>query len=64
MYYDQTWVGQNTIRLVPTGSTSNLENMRSERLLYVKNISDSPIESDSGWLAVKIECMISGSGGL
>jgi len=63
-YYDKTWTHNNSIRIEPSGSISNLKYMRSEKYLYVKNISDSPVEGESGWLNVKIEGYISGSGGL
>ena len=60
-FYDATWQGQNTIRLEPTGDSSTLSNMRNEKLIYVKNITDSPLEGANGYLQVKIEGYISGS---
>jgi len=62
-YYDSTWTGDNTIKLVPT-SDNQIAKMRGEKLIYVKNISDSPVKGPSGWLNVKIEGMISGTGAL
>jgi len=64
--YDQTWEGKNTLRIVPnSNSSSNLKNMRDgEKLIYVKNISSSPLPGAGGWLNVKIEGLISGSGAL
>jgi len=62
-YYDSTWSGENTIKLVPI-SDEQLAKMRGEKLIYVKNISDSPVKGPSGWLNVKIEGMISGTGAL
>ena len=61
-YYDMTWQGQNTIKLVPNGGSLNY--MRNERLLFVKNISDTPLPGPSGWINVKIEGYLSGSGDL
>jgi hypothetical protein len=43
---------------------SSLYKTRKDTLIYVKNINDSPIEGDSGWINVKIEGTISGSGDL
>jgi hypothetical protein len=60
--YDQTWEGHNTIRIVPINTTTgNLYETRNEKVLYVKDISVSPIEGASGWLSVKLECNRSGS---
>ena len=70
-FYDQTWEGNNTIRIVPNHRyNSNWEEittipyMRNEKLIYVKDISDSPIEGTSGYLSVKIEGYTSGSSDL
>ena len=64
-FYDKTWVADNTIRIKPNyssnNSNSNLMYMREEQVIYVKNISDSPIKGGSGWLNLKIEGYISGS---
>ena len=58
-YYDQTWRGRNTLRIVPI-STSSLYDIMPEKIIYVKNISDTPIGTE-GYLSVKIEGYISGS---
>lgn len=61
-FYDQTWQGNNTIRLVPVNiSLSSLYNMRNGKTIYVKDVSTSPIEGKSGYLSVKVEGYISGS---
>lgn len=65
-YYDGTWAGDNTLRLFPTPSSnempgSTLHEMRSEKLIFVKNITEHPLEASSGWTEVKIEGMISGT---
>ena len=64
-FYDKTWTGDNTLRIRPNyssnNSNSNMLYMRPERLIYVKNISDSPVKGPSGWLNIKIEGQISGS---
>jgi len=65
-YYDKTWQGNNTIKLTPnTSHHSNLSKMRDgDTLIFVKNISDSPVKGPSGWINCKIEGMISGQGAL
>lgn len=61
-HYDKTWTADNTIRVIPNDSHgSTLDDMRSEKVLFVKNISDTPLEGTSGWLNVKLECLLSGS---
>lgn len=60
-YYDSTWQGNNTLRLVPyNDSDSNLKNMRDEKIIYVKNITNHPIR-DTENINIKIEGYISGS---
>ena len=64
-YYDKTWDGSNTLKILPTPSSSemgnsNLKNMRSETLIYVKNITEHPI-NNTEWIELKIDGMISGS---
>ena len=60
-YYDKTWTGENTLRILPIPSTnSTIRFKRKEMLVYVKNISDSPIEEHSGWINCKIDGYISG----
>lgn len=66
VYYDKTWEGLNTLRLFPTPSSqhmshSNLLNMRNNTLIYVKNVTTSPVPN-SDWSYVKIEGFQSGSG--
>ena len=66
IYYDKTWEGLNTIRLLPTPSSINmnestLKNMREETIIYPKNITLHPIPGSNGWIEVKIEGYISGS---
>jgi hypothetical protein len=64
LYYDSSWDGSNTLRLLPTPSSSlmsdsTLSKMRKETLIYPKNITTSPISED--WISLKIEGLISGS---
>jgi len=68
VYRDQTWVGANTLRLLPTPSSSKmnsskLKSMRDETLIFVKNLSEHPI-TNSNWIEVKIEGYVSGTGAL
>jgi len=68
-YYDKTWTGKNTLRLLPIPSStkmnrSTLKKMRKETLIYPKNVSYSPVKGSSGWINTKIEGYISGSKGL
>lgn len=58
-FVDRTWTGDNTIRI--SSDKSNLQNMRSDRILYVKSITDTPQGGGSRKLLVKLECYISGS---
>jgi len=64
-FYDKTWTGDNTLRIRPNyssnNSNSNLMYMRPEVLIYIKNISDSPVKGPSLWIQTKIEGMISGN---
>jgi hypothetical protein len=61
-YYDQTWNGENTLKLHPNqANISTLPAMREEKLIYVKNLVTNPIEGSSGLINVKIEGYISGS---
>ena len=60
-FYDKTWQGENTIKISPIDGSSTIDGMRSDKLIYVKNISTVPIDGPKGWLSVKIEGMISGS---
>jgi len=75
LYYDKSWDGSNTLRLKPnyhksrntvTGLYSGeypteIPNMRSEKLIYVSNITSTPLEGNKEWINVKIEGKISGS---
>lgn len=62
-YYDKTWTSGNTIKLKPN-ENNNLSKMRKETIVYVKNMTTSPIEGSDGWINVKIEGYVSGSGDL
>jgi hypothetical protein len=57
-YYDSTWQGENTIKIIPNGN--NLENMRDEYIIYVKNFNSTPLSGPSKLFNVKIEGYISG----
>jgi len=62
VYYDMTWNGENTLKLsTNTSSDSTIKNMRDTKMVYVKNISSSPLGADTGLLTVKIEAILSGS---
>lgn len=72
--YDQTWQGNNTLRIVPNKYTSydtyndefsginesTLYSNRNEKIIYVKNITTHPV-SYTDWINVKIEGFVSGS---
>lgn len=60
IYYDTTWEGNNTLKIVP--SQSSLDIMKNTKLMIVKTIQDSPISGPSGYLSVKISGYISGAG--
>ena len=65
LYYDQTWEGNNTIRLYPTPSSNYMDNstlkeMRRDTIVYVKNYTEHPIPN-TDWVEIKIEALISGS---
>lgn len=66
-YYDKTWSKSNTLKFLPTPSsssmqTSKLRYMRNETIAYPKNITLHPIKNTaSGWIEVKLECLISGN---
>lgn len=62
IYRDKTWRGDNTIMLSPRDAAeSNIKEMRDDTIIFVKNISSSPIRGPSGWINVKIEGHISGN---
>ena len=61
-FYDQTWQANNTIRVIPQANEGNLYNMRKEKTVFVKSITDSPCEGQmgkNGYLDVKMEFNIS-----
>jgi len=62
-FYDTSWRGYNTIQIkaVPGEQTYY---MRGNKVVFVKNISSSPLEGPSEWLNCKLECTISGQGAL
>ena len=65
-YYDQTWTAANTLRLFPTPSSnkskhSNLNTMRSETIIYPKNISWGNVPGTEDWISCKIEGFVSGN---
>jgi len=61
-HYDKTWTAGNTLKFTPnTNDNSTLGDMRSEKVVFIKNISDSPLEGSQGWLNCKLECLLSGS---
>ena len=62
-FYDKTWTNSNTLYLEPESDTQ-LYNMREKKGIIIKNISDTPIAGDSGWINCKIEGFLSGSGSL
>jgi len=73
VYYDRSWQGKNTLRIVPNkykrrmGSQpdegdlikSSLPSMRKERVIYVKTYSEHPLKNNL--IEVKLEGYISGS---
>jgi len=58
-YYDKTWQGRNTIKVKPHPS-SNLRNMRSNRVIFPKSVTTHPI-TNTEWIEVKIEGFLSGA---
>jgi len=77
-YYDSTWSKNNTLWFRPldftgreyarrefySGSRGNLSKMRDDTIIYVKNITEHPIEGPKGWVEVKLEGMVSGTSSL
>jgi hypothetical protein len=58
-YYDSTWTNSNTLKLKNLGTMGGtMQNMRDEYIIYVKNLSSSPVEGTSGIINVKIEGII------
>lgn len=62
-YYDKTWDGSNTIKLIPN-TAKQLGRMRTDKVMFVKNINTSPLEGPDGYISMKIEGLTSGSGDL
>ena len=60
-FYDATWQGNNTLRLKPVQGTSLYRMRGSEKIIYPKNISSTPLPGDSGWINCKVEGAISGA---
>lgn len=58
-HYDTSWTAANTIKIKPHPS-SNLSNMRSEKIAYVKNLTTHPV-TNTDWVEIKLECNISGN---
>jgi hypothetical protein len=72
--YDQTWEGNNTLRIVPNRytsydtfsdewqgtNTSTLYKMRNDTIIYIKNITTHPV-SYTDWIHIKLEGYVSGS---
>ena len=61
--YDKSWTGANTIKLIPIAG-SQLSIMKGKKTIFIKNINSMPVNGASGWLNIKIEGLISGSGDL
>ena len=75
-FYDSTWQGKNTLLIVPNIYTkwnvfggygeekikpeSTLSKMRNEKTIFVKTVTEHPLEADAGWIELKLECSISG----
>ena len=57
-YYDKTWSGDNTLKIVPK---NDLAGMRSTKIIYVKNFSTTHKPGNHGYVNVKIEGYVSGS---
>lgn len=58
VYYDTTWDGSNTLKLVPRDGYS-FSIMRRDTIMYVKNYAEHPI--GGGLINIKITAYISGS---
>ena len=62
VHYDMTWEGKNTLKLSPNSNAdSTLSDMRDDTIVYVKNLTTSPVRGAEGWINVKIEAVKSGS---
>jgi hypothetical protein len=62
-FYDKSWSAANTLTFTPAAG-SLLSKMRRNTTGFCKNIMSSPLEGDKGWIWVKVECFISGTGDL
>lgn len=61
-FVDTSWQAKNTIRFKPVAyHQSQLSRMRRETVAYPKSITSSPLEGESGFLNVKLECFVSGN---
>jgi len=60
-FYDKTWSASNTLRIIPVDCVSNINLMRSEKTMIIKNITEHPIAGASGWIEIKLEGVLSGS---
>ena len=58
-YWDLSFKGDNTLRIVPL--SGEMPNMRSQKYIIVKNLSDTPNGGSENMINVKIEGYISGS---
>jgi len=58
-YFDITWQGANTLMLSPIAG-SQLDLMRGQnKVVFVKSITDNCLPGTSGWINVKLECLLS-----
>jgi len=62
--YDATWQGNNTIKVIATPSSNNMNNsnlkyMRNNFTGFVKNISEHNIEGSNGMIETKLEIVYS-----
>jgi hypothetical protein len=61
-YVDKSWTAANTLGLfTDDNSPSTLKSNRKNTLIYVKNLSTSPVDGPSGWISCKIEGYVSGN---
>ena len=64
-YYDKTWTGSNTLRILPTPNNnlmknSKLKSMRDDTYIFVKNYTERTSE-DVDNVSIKIEGYVSGN---
>ena len=61
-YHDQTWQGNNTIRLIPQATPQGtLSIARQEKVCFPKTITTSTMKGDDGWIMCKVEAYVSGN---